>query len=230
MRTRMQKGYVWRVGEWWWIRYADTRIEDGVAVRKPGVSQKLCAVAPEHRRMKRPPEVVEQKQAEFMEKINACRDNPERASTLGEFVTQIWFPTIENRHAASTVHVYRGYWKHSLAPRCGPQLLRDFSTPEAQRVLEGIARDNPEMTTQTEIDSERDLQVGHPTGVSLGLESDARNISPAGSGIGRNRRLRLGSGTRHAALCSRAVPHCNRRGCFHWASPRRDRRLALGKL
>lgn len=71
MRTRKQAGYVWRVGEWWWIRYADTRIENGVAVRKPGVSQKLCAVAPEHRRMKRPPEAVEQKQAEFMEKINA---------------------------------------------------------------------------------------------------------------------------------------------------------------
>ena len=149
MQTRKQKGYVWRVGEWWWIRYADTRIENGVAVRKPGLSQKLCAVAPEHRRMRRPPEVVEQKQAEFMKKINACRDNPERASTLGEFVDQVWLPTIENRHAASTVHVYRGYWKNSLAPRCGSQLLRDFSTPEAQRVLEGIARDNPEMTKAT---------------------------------------------------------------------------------
>ena len=149
MQTRIQKGYVWRVGAWWWIRYADTRIENGVAVRKPGVSQKLCAVAPEHRRMKRPPEVVEQKRAEFMAKINSSRDNPERASTLEEFVTQVWFPTIENRHAASTVHVYRGYWKNSLSPRCGFQLLRDFSTPEAQRVLESIARGNLEMTKAT---------------------------------------------------------------------------------
>jgi len=99
--------------------------------------------------MKRPPEVVEQKQAEFMAKINSSRDNPERASTLEEFVTQVWFPTIKNRYAASTVHVYRGYWKNSLAPRCGSQLLRDFSTPEAQRVLEGVARDNPEMTKAT---------------------------------------------------------------------------------
>jgi integrase len=149
MRTREQKGYVWKVGEWWWIRYADTRIENGVAVRKPGVSQKLCAVAPEHRRLKRPPEVVEEKQAEFMEKINSSRGSPERASTVREFVEQVWFPSIANRHAASTVNTYHGYWERDLSPRCGSQLLRDFSTPEAQRILEGIARDKPEMTKKT---------------------------------------------------------------------------------
>jgi hypothetical protein len=47
------------------------------------------------------------------------------------------------------VHVYRGYWNNNLSPRCGSQLLRDFSTREAQRVLEGIARDNPKMTKAT---------------------------------------------------------------------------------
>jgi integrase len=148
MRTRNQKGYVWKVGEWWWIRFNDTRIENGIAVRKQR-AQKLCPVAPEHRRMKRAPEDVETKQAEFMEKINSCRDNPKRASTLSEFVTRVWFPSIENQLMASTVHTYRNYWKNILAPRCGSQLLRDFGTPEAQQVLQGISRDNPDLTKAT---------------------------------------------------------------------------------
>jgi len=51
MNTRVQRGYVWKVGGFWWIRFHDTRVENGVAVRKQ-CAQKLCAVAPEHRRMK----------------------------------------------------------------------------------------------------------------------------------------------------------------------------------
>jgi len=141
MRTRTQTGYVWKVGQWWWIRFNDTRIENGVAVRKQR-AQKLCEVEPDHRRMKRPPEVVKNLQDAFMQKINDSRHSPEHGSTLADFVTRIWFPSIETRLAASTVHEYRGYWQRTLAPRCGPELLRDFSTRKAQAVLDGIARDN----------------------------------------------------------------------------------------
>jgi len=40
---------------------------------------------------------------------------PERTVTLSDFVKNIWFPTIEARHAASTVHFYRYYWDHILS-------------------------------------------------------------------------------------------------------------------
>jgi len=149
MRTREQAGYVWRVGEWWWIRYADTRIIDGKAVRLPGVSQKLAPVAAEHRRMKRPPETVKLEQQRFMDRINSSRHTPERSLTLESFVLQVWYPSIEKRHAASTVHAYKFYWKHILAPRCGSRLLRDVSTPEVQRIIEDIARQNAEMKKAT---------------------------------------------------------------------------------
>jgi len=149
MRTRQQAGYVWRVGEWWWIRYADTRIIDGKAVRLPGVSQKLAPVAPEHRRFKRPPESVKDEQKRFMDRINGSRHNPEHSVKVEEFVLQVWFPFIERRHAASTVHHYKFYWKHILAPRCGGDLLRDVTTPKIQWVIDDIALHNPEMKKAT---------------------------------------------------------------------------------
>lgn len=149
MRTREQKGYVWRVGAWWWIRFSDTRIENGVAVRKQGLAQKLSPVMPEHRRLKRPPESVQQEQERFMDKINGSRSTPEHNVTLSDFVRNVWFPNIQNRHAASTVHFYRYYWDHVLSPRCGKDLLRDFSTPAAQGMIETIARQNPQMKKST---------------------------------------------------------------------------------
>lgn len=149
MRTRKQEGYVWRVGDWWWIRFADTRVIDGKAVRLPGVSQKLAAVSPEHRRFKRPPESVRDEQKRFMERINASRQAPERSLTLADFVSQVWFPSIEKRHAASTVHGYKFYWNNILSPRCGSSLVRDVSTPDVQLVIDEIARQNVEMKKAT---------------------------------------------------------------------------------
>jgi len=69
-RTREQKGYVWKIGDWWWIRYADTVVENGKIVRKPSLARKLAPVLPEHKRLKRPPESVHKLQEEFMSRIN----------------------------------------------------------------------------------------------------------------------------------------------------------------
>ena len=34
MRTREQKGYVWKEGEWWLLRYRDSLVTDGTLIRK----------------------------------------------------------------------------------------------------------------------------------------------------------------------------------------------------
>src|SRR5947207_1211518 len=136
MRTREQKGYVWKVGDWWWIRYADSIVENGVVVRKPSLASKLAPVLPEHRRLTRPPEAVRKLQQEFITKVNGNRTSPEKNVDLASFTQNVWFSHIENRNAAATVHGYRYYWDHILAPRCGQAMLRDFSTPTAQLLLE----------------------------------------------------------------------------------------------
>jgi integrase len=149
MQTREQKGYVWKKGDWWWIRYADWIVEDGTLVRKQDLARKLAPVLPEHKRLTRPPEDVKEEQKRFVARINGSRNAPERNLDLKSFARNVWLPSIEHRHSASTIHCYRYYWSHVLEPPCGALSLRDFSTPVAQRFLDEIARQNPEMTKTT---------------------------------------------------------------------------------
>jgi len=139
-----KKGYVWREGDSWYIRFRDARVVDGQVVRKQ-MARKLCRVLPEHSRLTRPPACVKQEAIAFMENINKSEVAPERMLTIGDFVAKVYKPHIETRHARSTVHHYTYYLEHILVPRCGAELLRDFHTPKAKRLVDSIARDYPEM-------------------------------------------------------------------------------------
>ena len=145
---RKQKGYVFRAGDFWLIRYRDSRSHDGKVTRKQ-MAVKLCPVSPEHHRCKVPPPAVLAERDRFMEKINQSNIVPEHLLTTGDFVTQVWTPFLESHRAKSTRHHYNYYWKHILDPRCGSELLRDFSTVAGQALLDGIARDNPAMCKAT---------------------------------------------------------------------------------
>ncbi len=148
-RDRQQRGSVVRIGEFWCLRYADWRIENGQRIRKQGLTHKLSAVLPGHCRLKNPPEYVEKLQREFMDKVNSGRNAPERCATVAQFVDDVWLPFIGNRHSSSTLDVYNFYWNHILKPRCGDKLLRDFNTPLGQALLDEVARQNPKMRAWT---------------------------------------------------------------------------------
>jgi integrase len=148
MPTREQKGYIWREGNWWLLRYRDSVVTDGVAVRKQ-VSRKLAPVELEHRRLKRPPASVLELAEEFLAPLNAESYEPTKNLSLVDFGKNVWLPHVKTRCAASTEHAIRYYWEHVLAPRCGRMLLRDFSTPDGQVLLEQIARQNPGMKKST---------------------------------------------------------------------------------
>jgi integrase len=147
MSARTQKGYIWREGNIWLLRYRDSIVKDGVLTRKQ-FTRNLGYVAAEHARLKRPPEVVIEQSKEFLAKLNSNHD-PQKNVMLLEFVQNVWFPHVENGLAASTAHSYGYYWKHLLAPRCHKVLLRDFSTPDGQKLIYEIARQNPEMKKTT---------------------------------------------------------------------------------
>lgn len=151
VRNREQKGSVERIGEYWCLRYADWRIENGERKRIQNLTHKLTAVLDEHARLKRPPKYVEQLQREFMERVNGSRSKPEKCATIGQFVDAKWLPDIEAHRASSTVTVYKYYWKHILKPYVGGNnlMLRDFTTEQAEATLSEIARQNPEMRKAT---------------------------------------------------------------------------------
>lgn len=145
---RKQTGYVFRAGDNWLIRYRDSRVVDGRVIRKQ-MAVKLCSVSPKHQRCTRPPKAVKEERDRFMEKINNSTVAPEHLLTLSDFVTQVWTPHVESRWAKSTQCHYGYYWKQILKPRCGSELLRDFSTVKGKALLDGIARENPTMCKAT---------------------------------------------------------------------------------
>jgi len=145
---RKQAGYVFKAGDFWFIRFRDSRSHDGKVTRRQ-MAMKLCPVSPEHRRCKVPPAAVLVERDRFMEKINHSTVAPEHLLTMGDFVTQVWTPFLESHRAKSTQQGYSYYWKHILNPRCGSELLRDFSTVTGQALLDAIARDKPSMYKAT---------------------------------------------------------------------------------
>jgi hypothetical protein len=120
------------------VRHADWRIEDGVRIRRQGLTHKLTAVLEEHQRLKRPPKYVAKLQAEFMETVNASIERPEMCSTITQFVEENWLPFIREQDSTSTVTTYTYYWTHLLKPRCGSNLVRDYTTPQAEQMLHEI--------------------------------------------------------------------------------------------
>jgi len=148
-RDRKQKGSVVRIGDYWCVRYADWRIENGERFRKQGLTHKLTAVLPEHRRLRNPPDYVDPMREDFMREVNRGKNAPERCSSVGAFAEDVWLPFVETRHSSSTLTVYKYYWKHILKPRCAEKMLRDFRTPDAQAMLDEIARLSPEMRKAT---------------------------------------------------------------------------------
>lgn len=146
--NRPQKGYVFKAGAWWYLRYFDSRVDNGKVVRRQ-VAKKLTAVLPEHKRLKRPPEYVEGLQAEIMASVNRGAAEPERHVTLADFFTNVFAVHMADRRKRSTVYCNRLNWQKELAPRIGHFRVRDFTTPDVQRALDSIARDNPMLARQT---------------------------------------------------------------------------------
>lgn len=131
------------------MRYWDSTVEDGTLVRKQR-SCRLATVEKEHQRLtKRIPDYVLKLAEDFLRPLNSASYDPGKNVTLGDFGKKVWLPHIESRHAASTVHAHRYYWENILAPYCRATQLREFSTPMAQRLLDEIARQNPEMKKAT---------------------------------------------------------------------------------
>jgi integrase len=143
-----QKGYVFRAGEFWWLRYFESRVEGGEVVRRQRAT-KITRVLPEHKRLRRPPEYVEELQASFLAKVNRGDVEPERHITLNDFFSDVFLPHMSERRKVSSVYCHRLNWQKQMSPRIGEIRVRDFTTVHAQATLDAIGRENPDLARQT---------------------------------------------------------------------------------
>jgi len=146
-RQRQQGGYIYRRGEWWVLRYRETVLEDGQPVRRQ-LAKQLAPVAPEHRKLRRPPESVEADAQKFLQPINSNAYPPEATQSLDDFVERVYFPGLEKQMRASTEKGYKARWE-TIKGLCGSYRLREFRTKDGQDVLNEVAKLNPKLLRST---------------------------------------------------------------------------------
>src|SRR5450755_3308481 len=142
-RTRHQKGYLYRKGSLWLLRYYDSELALDGTVRRVQKTKKLAEIGPEC------PNKTEARDLarEFLETINHARKTPESTMTLIRFVEDRYLPFVEACKRISTFHGYRNMWKLYLKPH-GEISLRDFRTADGEHILESIAKES-QLTSTT---------------------------------------------------------------------------------
>jgi integrase len=132
MRTRKQKGELYRKGQKWYLRYFDFRVEGGQLMRKR-LCKPLCTVADMTKTQAR------EEAKRFLDTINNAVLAPETAITLVDFIDSVYLPRLKQDVRPST---YRGYgvlWA-ALKPFCADYLTRDMRTRHVQYILDEMAR------------------------------------------------------------------------------------------
>ncbi len=141
--TRHQKGYLYKKGNLWMIRYYDQReLPDGTFERVQK-AHKLVEACGDYR-SKAAARVLAD---EFLSPLNNGKTTPHSIMSLRRFVEGHDLPFIELHKRISTYHGYRNLWKRYLEP-LGDIALRDFKTPHGERILSDIAKSH-DLTSTT---------------------------------------------------------------------------------
>ena len=145
---KKQSGYIYPRAGFWVLRYRENVIENGQVVRKQ-LAKQLAEIAPEHSRLKRPPKEIEDMAEKFLRPLNDNETKPEQTQTILAFVESLFLPQLMQRVRQSTYAGYLARWKSQLRPRCGEMRLRDFRVISAQKIIDAIHRQHPEMKRST---------------------------------------------------------------------------------
>ena len=142
-RTRHQKGYVYKKGNLWLVRYYDNQVLPDGTVQRVQRAHKLVEDVGEYR-SKRAARVLAD---EFLTPLNDGRVTPQSTMALTQFVEGSYLPFVQAHKRISTFHGYRNMWKAYLKPH-GQIALRDFRTVDGEQILEAISRTN-DLTSTT---------------------------------------------------------------------------------
>lgn len=136
MRTRTQKGYTYHKRGWWYLRYFDDVLVNGVVERKQICRKLDVAFAGEFRTRKSIQSFVDK----VLQPINAGAVTPQSTQLVTEFVHSYYIPEyIERELRPSSQKQFKDTFRNHIAPRLGQCTLRSFRTVHAQKILDDIA-------------------------------------------------------------------------------------------
>ena len=102
-RTRHQKGYLYRKGRLWMLRYYDYQLATDGTIKGVQKGHKLVDAVGEFRLKKAARLLAD----EFLAPINNGRTTPQSAMTLTRFVEDHYLPFVQTHKRVSTYHGYR---------------------------------------------------------------------------------------------------------------------------
>jgi integrase len=142
-RTRHQKGYLYKKGNLWLLRYYDYEVLPEGTIRRIQKAHKVAEAEGEYRTKTAARGLAN----DFLAPLNDRRATPQSTMMLSHFVENTYLPFIQTHKRISTFHGYRNMWKGYLKPH-GAVTLRDFTTVDGERILVSIADAN-DLTSTT---------------------------------------------------------------------------------
>lgn len=134
-RTRHQKGYVYKKGNLWLVRYYDDQVLPDGTIHRVQRAHKLAEAVGSTRSKSAARDLAR----EYLATINDARSTPQSSMMLTQFVESKYLPFVQTHNRISTFHGYRNMWKGYLKPH-GKISLRDFRTADGEQILEAVAR------------------------------------------------------------------------------------------
>jgi len=134
-RTRHQKGYIYKKGNLWLVRYYDYQVLPDGTIHRVQKAHKLAEAVGEYRSKKAARVLAD----ELLAPLNDGRATPRSTMSLTQFIEGCYLPFVKTHKRISTFHGYRNMWNRYLKPH-GGIALRDFRTADGERILEAIAR------------------------------------------------------------------------------------------
>jgi integrase len=127
----MQRGSIYKEGNYWYIRYRETQIREGKRVRVR-VSTKLGSIQ-EYKSARS----VWPLAAKIINPVNDKSLQPESSQSVKDFITEIYLPHVKKTLRASTHKDYRDIFRVHLENKLNMR-LRDFRTVTGQHLLRDI--------------------------------------------------------------------------------------------
>jgi integrase len=135
-RTKQQDGYIFRKGDFWFLRYNDNVMQPDGSIKRKQLCTKLAEMCDRYRNKK----AVKPLAQEFLAPINSGKVDAMSTMPISTFIDTVFLPQIKEEKRPSTYRNYKAIFRLHLKARLGDHDLRSFRTVDAQRLLKEVAR------------------------------------------------------------------------------------------
>jgi integrase len=129
-----QRGFVFRKGASWFLRYRTDFQIDGKIIRKQKC-EKLAEYGDRYRSIGDLDDLV----AEKMAGVRQAAKCPHSSDSFESYVEEVYLPFVLRKKKPSTYSGYKTYWERYIKPRVEKYALRDFTVAVVAGLLKDIA-------------------------------------------------------------------------------------------